>query len=213
MLAPGDPETLGHLSQQPLKLYRVDTVRLHHGPDNGIGQNPLERRFAMTIHRWTPSREQERTLSRSPSRAPPAAEKACPAQDLRIDCSDLAVELTAPVRGDADVRQHTIVELLELANITANASLSGWATCQPDDNAEPFRKRAQDAAHAGPDDDTTLDAGLPLDFERQLRDGIVFLGHSKLLRGRARRMRWHDRGSGVEAARRWITHTAAARDS
>jgi hypothetical protein len=44
---------------------------------------------------------------------------------LRVDRSDLAVELSAPVRGDADVRQHTIVELLEFANITANASLSG----------------------------------------------------------------------------------------
>jgi hypothetical protein len=52
-------------------------------------------------------------------------EKACAAQYLRVDRSDLAVELSAPVRGDADVRQHTIVELLEFANITANASLSG----------------------------------------------------------------------------------------
>src|SRR5258708_330886 len=52
-------------------------------------------------------------------------EEACPAQDLRIDCSDLAVELSVPVRGDADVRQHTIVELLEFANSTAQASLSG----------------------------------------------------------------------------------------
>jgi hypothetical protein len=46
-------------------------------------------------------------------------------QDLRVDCSDLAVELSAPVGGDADVRQHTIVELLEFANITVNASLRG----------------------------------------------------------------------------------------
>src|SRR5262245_31496787 len=29
-----------------------DTVSFHHGPDNGIGQEPVERRFAMTIHRW-----------------------------------------------------------------------------------------------------------------------------------------------------------------
>jgi hypothetical protein len=49
---------------------------------------------------------------------------------------------------DADVRQHTIVELLEFAN------------------------------------------GLPLDFEeREQRAGIIFLGHSKLPRGRARRTR------------------------
>jgi hypothetical protein len=52
MLAAGNPETLGHLPQHPLKFERVDTVRLHHGPDNGIGQDPVERRFAMTIHRW-----------------------------------------------------------------------------------------------------------------------------------------------------------------
>jgi len=46
-------------------------------------------------------------------------------QDLRIDCSDLAVEVRTPVQGDADVRQHTIVELLEFANVTAKPSLSG----------------------------------------------------------------------------------------
>jgi hypothetical protein len=44
---------------------------------------------------------------------------------LRIDCSDLAVELSAPVRGDTDVRQHTIVEPLEFANVTVSASPSG----------------------------------------------------------------------------------------
>jgi hypothetical protein len=33
----------------------VDTVRFHHRPDNGIGQDPIERRFAITpIHRRTP---------------------------------------------------------------------------------------------------------------------------------------------------------------
>jgi len=52
MLAAGIPETLGYLPQHLLKFKRVDTVRLHHGPDNGIGQDPVERRFAMTIHRW-----------------------------------------------------------------------------------------------------------------------------------------------------------------
>src|SRR5262249_35037223 len=31
---------------------------------------------------------------------------------------------------------------------------------------------------------TALDARLPLDFEGQWRDGIVFLGHSKLLQSR-----------------------------
>src|SRR4029077_15288179 len=101
-------------------------------------------------------------------------------------CSDLAVELSAPVHGDADVGQHTIVELPEFANINANAPLSGQATRQLDasqnEAAEPFRKRAHDAARAGPDDETALDAG-PLDFEGQRRDGIVFLRHSKLLRG------------------------------
>jgi hypothetical protein len=44
---------------------------------------------------------------------------------LRVDCGDLAVELSAPVRGDADVRQHPIIELLDFANITVNVSLSG----------------------------------------------------------------------------------------
>jgi hypothetical protein len=44
---------------------------------------------------------------------------------LRVDRSDLAVELSAFVDGDADVRQQTIIELLEFANITVNVSLSG----------------------------------------------------------------------------------------
>src|SRR5262249_33253271 len=105
-----------------------------------------------------------------------------------------------------------MVELLEFVNITANASLSGWATRQlsasQDDNAEPFRQRAQDVVHEDPDNETALDAGLPLDFEGQQRDGIVFLGHSKLLRGRARSIRSH--GAGVEAARRGRSHTVAA---
>jgi hypothetical protein len=52
MLAAGVPETLGYLPQHLLKFKRVDTVCLHHGPDDGIGQDPVERRFAMTIHRW-----------------------------------------------------------------------------------------------------------------------------------------------------------------
>src|SRR5262245_4994646 len=52
MLAAGNPETLGYLPQHLLKFKRVDTVRFHHGPDNGIGQDPVERRFAMTIHGW-----------------------------------------------------------------------------------------------------------------------------------------------------------------
>src|SRR5262249_32157821 len=137
-------------------------------------------------------------------------EKACP-EDLRVDCGDLAAELS-PLPDEANIRQHAIVELLEFANITANASLSGWGARQlgasRDDNAEPFRQRTQDVVHANPDDETALDAGLPLDFEGQPGDGIVFLGHSKLLRGRARSIRSH--GSGVEAARRGRSHTAAA---
>src|SRR5262249_6836511 len=95
---------------------------------------------------------------------------------LRVDRSDLAVELSAFVDGDADVGQHTIVQLLEFANINVNAPLSGQATCQldasQDEAAEPFRKGTHNAARAGPDDD-----------EGQRRDGIVFLRHSKLLRG------------------------------
>src|SRR5262249_47930611 len=138
-------------------------------------------------------------------------EEACPAQDLRVDCGDLTAELS-PLPDDANVRQHAIVELLEFVNITANASLSGWATRQlsasQDDNAEPFRQRAQDVVHEDPDNETALDAGLPLDFEGQQRDGIVFLGHSKLLCGRARSIRSH--GAGVEAARRGRSHTVAA---
>ena len=47
-------------------------------------------------------------------------------------CSNLAVELSAPVHGDADVGQHTIVELLEFANVNVNAPLSGQATRQLD---------------------------------------------------------------------------------
>src|SRR5262249_23040325 len=125
-------------------------------------------------------------------------EEVCPAQDLRVDCGDLTAELS-PLPDDANVRQHAIVELLEFVNITANASLSGWATRQlsasQDDNAEPFRQRAQDVVHEDPDNETALDAGLPLDFEGQQRDGIVFLGHSKLLCGRARSIRSH--GAGV----------------
>src|SRR5262245_4536966 len=102
-------------------------------------------------------------------------------------CSNLAVELSAPVHGDADVGQHTIVELLEFANINVNAPFSGQATRQldasQDEAAGPFRKRAHDTANAGLDDETALDAGPPLDFEGQRRDAIVFLRHSKLLRG------------------------------
>jgi len=50
-----DPKTPRHPPQHRLKFERVDTVRLHHGPNNGVGQDPAERRFAMTpIHRWTP---------------------------------------------------------------------------------------------------------------------------------------------------------------
>src|SRR5262245_2954617 len=99
--------------------------------------------------------------------------------------SNLAVELIAPVHGDADVGQHTIVELLEFANINVNAPLSGQATldASQDEAAGPFRKRAHDTANAGLDDETALDAGPPLDFEGQRRDGIVFLRHSKPLRG------------------------------
>ena len=88
----------------------------------------------------------------------------------------LAVELSALIHGDADVGQYTIVELLGFGNINVNAPLSGQATCQldasQDEAAEPFRKRAHDAARAGPDDETALDAG-PLDVEAQRRDGIV----------------------------------------
>src|SRR5262249_611804 len=132
-------------------------------------------------------------------------EKACPAQNLRVNCGDLAAELS-PLSDEANIRQREIVELLEFANITAKASLSGWATRQlgasQDDNAEPFRQRAQDVVHANPDNETALDAGLPLDFEKQQRDGIVFLGHSKLLRGRARSIRSHGSGQGVLKSRR-----------
>jgi hypothetical protein len=88
---------------------------------------------------------------------------------LRVDRSDLAVELSAPVDGDADVRQHTIVELLEFANITVNVSLSGQAArparAVQDEDAQPLRKRAHGAADAGLDDEAALDASLPLAFE------------------------------------------------
>jgi hypothetical protein len=80
--------------------------------------------------------------------------------------------------------QHTIVELLEFANINVNAPLSGQATWQldvsQDEAAEPFRKRAHDAERAGPNDETALDAG-PLDFEGQWRDGIESCGDHVLI--------------------------------
>ena len=46
--------------------------------------------------------------------------------------------------------------------------------------------------------ETALDAYLPLDFGAPRPNGVVFLGHRKLLRGRARRIRSHDRGSGLK---------------
>src|SRR6476660_3731230 len=52
------------------------------------------------------------------------------------------------------------------------------------ETAEPFRKNAHGAANAGLDGENALDAGLALDFEGQRRDGMTFLGHRKLLRGR-----------------------------
>ena len=70
-------------------------------------------------------------------------------------------------------------------------------TASQDETAGPFCKRADGAAHKGLDNETALDAGLPLDFEgRKWWDGIVFLGHTKLLRGRADRTRSHERGLG-----------------
>src|SRR5262249_52832341 len=49
------PETLCPPPQHRLELVRVDTVDLHHGPDNGIGQDLVERWFAMMpIYRRTP---------------------------------------------------------------------------------------------------------------------------------------------------------------
>src|SRR5262249_21076106 len=49
------PETLCHLPQHRLKLVRVDTVDFHHGSNNGVGQDLVERWFAMMpIHRRTP---------------------------------------------------------------------------------------------------------------------------------------------------------------
>src|SRR6476469_7626780 len=54
----------------------------------------------------------------------------------------------------------------------------------PHETAEPFRKNAHGAANTGLDGENALDAGLALDFEGQRRDGMAFLGHRKLLRGR-----------------------------
>ena len=74
-------------------------------------------------HRWPGHRQADaryRPKSKCDNR-----EKACAAQDLRIDGRELAVDPSAPIRGDANVRQHTIVELPEFANITVSAPPSG----------------------------------------------------------------------------------------
>jgi hypothetical protein len=45
------------LPQRRRSFLRVDLVGLHQGPDNRVGQDLVERWFAMTpIHRWTPAR-------------------------------------------------------------------------------------------------------------------------------------------------------------
>src|SRR5262249_46784118 len=49
------PETLRHPPQHRLELVRVDTVGVHHGSNNRVGQDLLECWFAMMpIHRRTP---------------------------------------------------------------------------------------------------------------------------------------------------------------
>src|SRR5262249_49321395 len=43
------------LSQRCRQLLRIDSVGLHHGSDNGVREDLVERWFAMIpIHRWTP---------------------------------------------------------------------------------------------------------------------------------------------------------------
>src|SRR5262249_424171 len=127
---------------------------------------------------------------------------------LRVDRSDLAVELSAPVDGDADVRQHTIVELLEFANINVNVSLSSQAArparAAQDEDAQPLRKRAHGAADAGLDDEAALDASLPLPFEEwEQRAAIVGPGHSRPPARPGAQTRSH--------GRKWVKTKAARR--
>src|SRR6266699_1036119 len=80
--------------------------------------------------------------------------------------------------------QHTIVEPLELAHSATQALLRGQtarpARAAQDENAQPLRKRAHGAAHAGLDDEVALDASLLLAFDdREQRGAILCLGHSR----------------------------------
>src|SRR5262245_60474021 len=98
----------------------------------------------------------------------------------------LAVELSALIHGDADVGQYTIVELLGFGNINVNAPLSGQATCQldasQDEAAEPFRKRAHDAARAARMTRLHLTRARSMSRHNGGTE-LFFLRHSKLLRG------------------------------
>src|SRR5262249_9734845 len=82
---------------------------------------------------------------------------------------------------DADVAQHTIVEPVELAHSATQALLRGQparpARAAQDEDAQPLRKRARGAAHAGLDDELALDASLAPAFgERDHRAAIVGAG-------------------------------------
>src|SRR5258707_2708075 len=72
--------------------------------------------------------------------------------------------------GDADVCQHTIVELMELADGAAQEPFVGQVVRQPGapraESAEPFRQPAHGAAHAG-FDDATVETRLPLGLQEQ----------------------------------------------
>src|SRR5262245_27979730 len=83
---------------------------------------------------------------------------------------------------DADIREDSVVEPVELANGAAQASTRGQVVQHPGaahrEDAEPLGERMQSAAQAGLHDEGALDAGPPLAFdERRQRDGVDSLGH------------------------------------
>ena len=85
-----------------------------------------------------------------------------------------------PTPRDADVSERAIVELMELADDTAQEPFIGQVARQPSapraESAEPLRQPAHGAAHAGFDDET-VETGLPLGLQEQGQGKESFLSN------------------------------------
>jgi hypothetical protein len=93
-----------------------------------------------------------------------------------------------PTPRDADVSERAIVELMELADDTAQEPFIGQVARQPSapraESAEPLRQPAHGAAHAGFDDET-VETGLPLGLQEQGQgQGIISIEHGGSAGGR-----------------------------